>query len=102
MTPGSLPIDTRAITLPPELLALTEALARHAHDVWQRQRLADGWRFGPERDDARRLHPSLVPYEELSEAERQYDRNAALETLKAVIALGYRVVPPDEKAAGRA
>lgn len=97
MRPERAPIDTHSVQLPPELLALTEALARHAHEVWQRQRLADGWRFGPARDDARRLHPSLVPYDELSESERQYDRNAALETLKAVIALGYRVVPPDER-----
>ncbi len=94
MTPSPIPIDTSDIALPSELLALTETLARHAHEVWQRQRLADGWTFGPERDDARRLHPSLVPYDELSDSERQYDRNAAMETLRAVIALGYRILPP--------
>lgn len=91
------PIDTDGVALPRELLDLTERLARHAHAVWQRQRLADGWRYGPERNDARREHPSLVPYDELSDAERQYDRNAALETLRAVLALGYRIVPPDEE-----
>lgn len=87
-------IDTRGVELPGELLALTELLARHAHDVWQRQRLADGWQYGPARDDERRQHPSLVPYDDLSEAERQYDRNAALETLRAMIALGYRIERP--------
>lgn len=87
-------IDTNGIELPPDILELTERLARHAHDVWQRQRLADGWRPGPVRDDARRTHPSLVPYDDLSDAERQYDRNAALETLRAMLALGYRIIPP--------
>lgn len=87
-------IDTHAVELPASLVSLTETLARHAHAVWERQRLADGWRFGPVRDDARREHPSLVPYEELSEAEKQYDRNAAMETLRAIVALGYRIEPP--------
>ena len=100
MTPPTTPIDTRGTDVPPDLLALTETLARHAHEVWQQQRHADGWRFGPQRDDARRLHPSMVPYEELPESERQYDRNAALETLRAVIALGYRIVPPGGKKTG--
>jgi hypothetical protein len=88
------PIDTSGVDLPKDLLALTERLARHAHEVWARQRIADGWRYGPHRDDANRLHPSLIPYDELSQAERQYDRNAALETLRAIMALGYRVIPP--------
>lgn len=96
--PAPDPVDTRHVELPADLLALTETLARHAHAVWQRQRLADGWRYGPARDDQRRLHPSLVSYEELSEDERQYDRNAALETLRAIVALGYRILPPDSAA----
>jgi hypothetical protein len=83
------PIDTSKVKLTEDILELTEHLAENAHAVWARQRLADGWRYGPRRDDARKEHPSLVPYAELSESEKQYDRNAALETLKAVIALGY-------------
>jgi hypothetical protein len=79
------------VKLTDDILELTELLARNAHDVWARQRLADGWRHGPQRDDARKEHPSLVPYEELSESEKEYDRSTALETLKAMIAMGYRV-----------
>lgn len=96
MTTPEDPIDTRGVVLPPALVALTETLARHAHAVWERQRLADGWRYGPTRDDVRKRHPSLVPYDDLSEAERQYDRNAAMETLRAIVALGYRIEPPPE------
>jgi ryanodine receptor 2 len=92
MTYQPQPIDTAGVTLPGELLLLTERLAEHAHDVWARQRLADGWTYGPQREDARKEHPCLVPYDQLPESEKQYDRNAALETLKAILALGYRVV----------
>jgi len=56
-----------------------------------RQRMADGWIFGPQRDDALREHPCLIPYERLSESEKAYDRSIALETLKAIIALGYKI-----------
>lgn len=96
MTAPFPPIDTSGVEIPASLRNLTEALARHAHEVWARQRVAEGWRYGPERDDARRLHPCLVPYDELPDSERQYDRNAALETLRAVIALGYRIFPPGD------
>jgi hypothetical protein len=86
------PIETEAVTLTPELLALTERLAEHVHDLWSRQRLADGWRYGPHRDDAKKQHPGLVPYGELAESEKEYDRLTATETLKAITALGYRIV----------
>jgi ryanodine receptor 2 len=87
------PIQTDNITLAPAVLALTERLAENAHDIWARQRLADGWTHGPVRDDKAKKHPCLVPYDQLPESEKVYDRNAALQTLKAIIALGYRVVP---------
>jgi RyR domain len=88
------PVDTTSVTLTPEVLALTEMLARNTHDIWARQRMSEDWRYGPQRDDVRKEHPLLVPYEELSETEKQYDRNTALETLKLILALGYRISPP--------
>src|SRR4051794_27620678 len=90
------PIDTRHVTLSPELAALTERLAENAHDLWAAQRLADGWTPGPQRDDAAKKHPCLVPYAKLPESEKEYDRHAAMGTLKAMVALGYRVVPPGD------
>jgi ryanodine receptor 2 len=85
------PIDTSAVPLPPEVLELTERLAEHAHDVWARERLSQGWTYGPQRNDGLKHHPCLVPYADLPESEKVHDRNAALQTLKAVIALGYRI-----------
>jgi hypothetical protein len=94
------PLDTSAVHLTPEILELTELLARNAHETWARQRLADGWRYGSQRDDMRKEHPGLVPYESLPESEKEYDRQTAMGTLKAIIALGYRIAPqpvPGEK-----
>jgi RyR domain len=85
------PIDTSSITLPRDLSDLTERLAENAHDIWARQRMADGWTFGQARDDAKKYHPCLVPYAELPESEKVYDRNAAMETIKAILAQGYRI-----------
>jgi ryanodine receptor 2 len=86
------PIDTSRVTLGKDVCELTELLARNAHDIWAQQRLADGWSHGPRRDDEKKEHPCLVPYEDLPESEKEYDRKAAMETLKAILALGYRIV----------
>jgi hypothetical protein len=86
------PIGTAEVELEAALLELTELLAAHAHDVWARQRISDGWRWGVMRCDEKKEHPCLVPYEELPEEEKAYDRNAALETIKAVVAMGYVII----------
>jgi RyR domain len=88
------PIDTSHIVLSEEIAELAERLSEHVHDIWAKQRLADGWAHGPERNDAKKQHPSLVRYAALSESEKQYDRNAALETIRAMLALGFRIEPP--------
>jgi len=88
------PLDTAAVSLPADLVALTEYLAENAHEIWAAQRIADGWRYGDRRDDANKLHPCLIPYAALPDSEKQYDRNAAMETLKAILALGYRIERP--------
>lgn len=85
------PISTASVELPAELLSLTERLAENTHDLWAVQRLAQGWTLGPQRDDAKKLHPCLVPYAELPENEKEFDRITALGTLKAILKLGYRI-----------
>lgn len=85
------PIDTSKVRVPQQINELTERLARNTHDIWATQRLADGWRWGKARDDAKKLHPGLVPYEELAESEKVYDRATAMETVKAILALGFSI-----------
>ncbi len=86
------PIDTSAVELPEEIQELVERLARNTHALWAQGRLAEGWRYGPQRDDVKMEHPDLVPYDELPEAEKQYDRTTAAGVLKTIMALGYRIV----------
>lgn len=85
------PIDTSDIILPEELLALTEKIAENVHDVWAAGRIAEGWTFGEKKDTDKKTTPLLIPYSELPESEKEYDRNTALETVKLIIKMGYRI-----------
>lgn len=85
------PFDTTGITLDEELLNLTERIAENVHEVWAAGRIAQGWKYGPERNDTEKTTPCLVPYSELSEEEKEYDRNTALQTIKLITALGYKI-----------
>ena len=85
------PMDTSDIELPEELEKLTEKLAKNVHDVWAVGKLKDGWKLGPELDAAKKTTPLLIPYEDLSENQKQYDRSTAIETLKLIIRLGYSI-----------
>ena len=85
------PADTTEVRLPEELLELTEKIAENVHDIWAIGRMKEGWTYGKERDDAKKNHPCLIPYGELNDSEKEYDRNTALETLKLIVALGYKI-----------
>lgn len=86
------PIDTKDVRLLPELDNLAEAIAKNVHEVWAVGRMAEGWAYGDKRNDALKQHPCLVPYEELPEEEKEYDRRTAMETLKIVMKLGFKIV----------
>ena len=86
------PIDTSGVVLSDEILELSEALAKNTHEVWSQNRINDGWSYGEKRDDALRHHPCLIPYEELSEEEKAYDRATSIETLKLIMKLGFKIV----------
>ena len=85
------PVDTSNVQLPEELMALAEAISQNVHEVWAQNRIKEGWTFGPIRDDQKRQTPCLVPYEELSEVEKAYDRNTAFETLKFIVTQGFEI-----------
>ena len=86
------PIDATGVALPKELNDLAEELAKNAHEVWSEGRMKEGWTYGEERDDAKKHHPCLVPYEDLTETEKEYDRNTSQETLKLIMKLGFKIV----------
>jgi class 3 adenylate cyclase/tetratricopeptide (TPR) repeat protein len=88
------PFDVSGVNLSRDILELTELLARNTHDRWAKLRFAEGWRRGPERSDQRKEHPGLIPYDQLSEAEKEYDRQTVLEAIKTLLAMGYAIQPP--------
>lgn len=85
------PADLTGIELPVELTELAESIAKNVHEVWSQNRMAEGWTYGPVRDDAKKETPCLVPYEELPEEEKAYDRNTAFGTLKYIVSIGYEI-----------
>ena len=85
------PIDTSDVILPKELKDLTEKLAENTHDIWAVGRINEGWTYGVQRDDLLKKHPCMVPYSELPESEKEYDRNTSIEAIKLIIKLGYHI-----------
>lgn len=85
------PIDTSDILLPEVLKPLLEIIAKNVHEIWAKERISQGWTYGEKRDDVLKHHPCLVPYEELSEEEKDYDRNTSVETLKQILKLGFKI-----------
>ena len=84
-------LDLKHVELPEGVDELREAIAENAHDRWALERQSEGWTFGPKRDDSKLETPDMVPYAQLPESEKQYDRLMAEDTLKLLIALGYKI-----------
>lgn len=85
------PIDTSDVQLPDELVSLVERIAENVHDTWAAGRIKEGWTYGKSRNDTLKQHPCLVPYDELSDSEKTYDRETAMETLKLIVKLGWTI-----------
>lgn len=88
-------IDLEHVDLPEGFEELREAIAENAHDIWALERQSEGWTYGPKRDDSKLETPDMVPYAQLPESEKQYDRLMAVDTLKLLIALGYKIEKKD-------
>ncbi len=84
-------IDTSDVIVSSEIENLAELLARNTHEVWSQGRIRDGWTYGEKRDDTAKTHPCLVPYDQLPESEKEYDRNTSMETLKVILKLGFKI-----------
>lgn len=85
------PVDTNNVKLPQGLEPLVEQMAENVHEVWAKTRIDQGWTYGQQRDDINKKHPCLVPYKDLPEDEKQYDRNTSIETLKFIIGSGFEI-----------
>jgi len=85
------PLDTSKVVLPSELMEMTEQFAENTHDIWAQQRIADGWKYGKKRNDGKKEHPCLVPYKDLPESEKEYDRRTATEAIRFIVKSGYEI-----------
>lgn len=85
------PLDLEEVELTDGIYAVLEQVAENVHDNWAAARIAEGWTYGEYRDDLKKVTPCLVPYNELPELEKQYDRATALTTIKTLIKLGYTI-----------
>ncbi|MCD8149438.1 MAG: Ryanodine receptor Ryr [Clostridiales bacterium] len=85
------PIDTSDVILSKEIISLTEKIAENVHDIWAAGKITEGWTYGIEKNSTMKTTPCLVPYSELPESEKEYDRNTAMETIKLIVKLGYQI-----------
>ena len=85
------PIDTSDVKLPIELEDLVEEMSKNVHEVWAETRINQGWAYGERRNDELKTHPCLVPYEQLPESEKEYDRKTSIGTLKLIMKLGFKI-----------
>ena len=85
------PIDLSDVELPDELIDLREAIAENAHEVWAQGRKSQGWTYGPERNDTLKQTPDMIPYSDLTDEEKLFDREMAMNTIKLLKKLGYKI-----------
>lgn len=85
------PVDVSDVRLPEELAPLVEVMAKNVHEVWAAERIKEGWSYGEVRNDELKTHPCLVPYEQLPESEKEYDRNTSIGTLKLIAKSGFKI-----------
>lgn len=86
------PIDISDVELTEDLNELREAIAENAHEIWAENRMAEGWTYGPVRNDELKQNPDMVPYSQLPESEKEYDRQMAMKTIKLLMKLGYDLI----------
>ena len=85
------PLDVENVELDEVLLSLVESLSHNAHEVWAQRRMSEGWTWGRERSDELRQHPCLIPYADLPESEKDYDRKLVVRTILGILALGFDI-----------
>lgn len=85
------PINSDDVILPKEIEELVESLAEQVHENWSLARINDGWTYGTQRNDEKKTTPCLVPYNELPDSEKEYDRITAIQTLKFILKQGFKI-----------
>lgn len=77
------------------ILLLVEFLSENAHDCWAAKKFKHGWTYGDTRNEAEKTHPNLIPYIDLDEADMDWNRQAAIGVLRALLERGFKIEPMD-------
>ncbi len=85
------PLDTSDVSLPDDIREISEMIAKNTHEQWAVQKIKDGWKWGENLDEEAKTHPCLIEYERLLEEDKEYDRVTALEAIKVLLKLGYKI-----------
>jgi hypothetical protein len=75
------------------LLLLVEFLSENTHDCWASKKFKEGWIYGETRNEAEKTHPNLIPYIDLDEADMDWNRQAAVGVLRALLERGFKIEP---------
>ena len=91
------PIDLESVNLPENIIVLREYIAENVHEDWSLQRFKEGWVYGDKTDEDKKVNKDLVPYCELLESEKQYDRDMAYDTLRMLYKMDYVIEKNKDK-----
>ena len=86
------PINLADVSLANGIIELCEVFAENVHEVWAKARFDDGWKYGPIRDDSNKIDPYIIPYDLLPEREKEYCRLIALDSIRCLEKLGWKLV----------
>ncbi|XP_076313816.1 ryanodine receptor-like isoform X3 [Tachypleus tridentatus] len=85
------PVNTANVQLNPELNNVVQKFAEHYHDAWANRKFENGWNYGDYWNYERKTHPRLKPYNLLAEWEKERYKEPIRESLKALIAIGWKL-----------
>ncbi|KAM9224986.1 ryanodine receptor 1 isoform 1-T1 [Dugong dugon] len=91
------PLDLSHVRLTPAQTTLVDRLAENGHNVWARDRVAQGWSYSAVQDIPSRRNPRLVPYRLLDEATKRSNRDSLCQAVRTLLGYGYNIEPPDQE-----
>ena len=91
------PLDLSHVRLTPAQTTLVDRLAENGHNVWARDRVAQGWSYSAVQDIPARRNPRLVPYRLLDEATKRSNRDSLCQAVRTLLGYGYNIEPPDQE-----
>lgn len=88
------PLDINRPVLPERLI---EQVARNVHDQWVQERRRQGWTWGEHRDDDKKEHPGIAPYDSLTDDEKEIDRVTVRAVISSLLSVGATITLNDRK-----